>query len=163
MATYPNICSICHEHFRTPEFARRCEAQGIPVLPYQLGDVLVTAKEAGRILTIVELSVHHGKGKCPVDGPCEHAVRYQGSLLYPSGRTQKTRAWVACLGRLAWGYIPADAKRIATLTMPGRLPWGIIPEAGDPAVYLAVPSEEEWCRLWEAFPRKEADRERVRR
>ena len=98
----PLQCSICHESFRTPEFAARCEAQGIPALPYQLGDVLVTSEEAGRLLTIVELRVHHGAGKCPVDGPCEHAVRYQASLLYPTGLTKKTRAWIACLGRRSW-------------------------------------------------------------
>ena len=147
-------CSICHETFRTPEFAARCQAQGLPAMPYQLGDMLVTSKEAGRILAIVGLRVHHGAGKCPVDGPCEHAVSYQGSLLYPTGLTKKTRAWIACLGRLAWGYIPTDAKRIATLTMPGGTQWGVIPETGDPATYLAVPSDEEWRRLWQAFPAK---------
>ena len=154
MAAHSYHCSICHEGFRTPEFAARCQAQGIPALPYQLGDVLVTSKEAGRILTIVELRVHHGTGKCPVDGPCEHAVTYQASLLHPMGLTTKTRAWVACLGRLKWGYIPTDAKRIATLTMPGGTQWGVIPERGDPATYLVTPSEEEWRRLWEAFPRE---------
>ena len=154
MAAHSYHCSICHEGFRTPEFAARCQAQGIPTLPYQLGDLLVTSKEAGRILTIVELRVHHGAGKCPVDGPCEHAVTYQGSLLYPT-KFGRSRAWIACLGRLAFGYIPTDAKRIATLTMPGGTPWGVIPETGDPATYLAVPSEEEWRRLWEVFPAKD--------
>ena len=148
-----NTCSICHETFRAPEFAARCEAQGLPFMPYQLGDVLRTTKEAGRLATVVELRVHHGLGKCPIDGPCEHAVTYQLSLLYPTYHG-KSRVWIACLGRLSHGYLP-DGDRIATLTRPSDLSWGVINENGPADLYCTGGNLwEEWEELWKGFPAK---------
>jgi hypothetical protein len=120
-------------------------------MPYQMGDVLRTTREAGRLATVVDLRVHHGRSKCPVDGPCEHAVSYQFSLLYPTFLA-RFPVWIACLGRTPFGYVP-EGTRIATLTMPEGTQWGIISKKGPPELYLEGPQiNEEWAHLWDGFP-----------
>ena len=124
-------------------------------MPYQLGDLIDPKREAGRLATVVGLRVHHGRAICPVDGPCEHAVIYEFSLLYPTFQG-RTPVWVAGLGRLPRGYV-MEGSRIATLTRPDGLPWGIISKKGPPELYLVGPQvNEDWTGLWDAFPVKRA-------
>lgn len=155
-----HACSICHERFRTAAFAQRCEAQGLPLIAglYRLGDVLTAPREAGRVAVVVEHGAHHGPGKCPVNGPCEHAVQFQLSLYYPT-YSGKNRIWIACLGRLPSNYIPPNSRRLASLSTPDQTSWGIIEEQFCAATYLVGESiDEDWQALWEVFP----DRRRAR-
>lgn len=101
--TDPNRCAICGEHFREAQFARRCEAQGVPTLVYMVGDVLLRTRGRGAgkppLLVVKNHRVHHGTGvECPVDGPCEHEITYRAYLLYPD-RLGCDPAWLAsCAG-----------------------------------------------------------------
>ena len=153
MATGPNICSICHEVFRTPEFAARCQAQGRPPLLYHVGELLLKKSAPDHLLLVTASMVHHGTAKCPVNGPCEHAVSYAGSRLY-SGYKDLNRVWFASLSAFGcgWQSIMPGHERIATLNFPGSYPWGEISEKGPPDIYLASPRpEEDWRRLWEVW------------
>ena len=147
MATQSNVCSICHEHFRAPEFARRCEAQGRPPLIYHVGDVLFDNPTCLRVVS--KVSVHHGTGKCPIDGPCEHAISYIAYRLYPT-HFGLPRAWLASAGNAE--QIPGPFIDPNTRVMTLTTDWGVIPEDGHPANYLAGPRpEEDWRRLWELW------------
>ena len=95
----PNTCGICHERFRLPEFAERCEAQGVPPLVYMVGDVLLRTRGRAAnkppLLVVRSHRVHHGTGVvCPVDGPCEHEITYWSYLLYPD-HFGSDPAWLA--------------------------------------------------------------------
>ena len=147
----PNICSICHEVFRAPEFAARCQAQGRPPLVYRVGDVLLKKSAPDHLLVVTNSRVHHGTGKCPIDGPCEHAVTYSGQRMYPS-YFGLDRAWMSSLSEFLWQDIMPGHERIAILNFPGSLPWGVISENGPPELYLAdARPEESWRRLWEVW------------
>ena len=151
MATGPNVCNICLETFRAPEFAERCQAQGRPPLVYHVGDILLKEGKPPHLLVITNSKVHHGTGKCPVDGPCEHVVFYSGYLIYPgqdgSGRVWSGGGHVRDECNLRRGY-----DCIATLNFPGGLPWGVIFENGSPEAYLVGPRPEDgWRRLWEMW------------
>lgn len=157
MATQPSYrCKICHETFRTPKFAARCEGQGRPPLAYHVGDILFKGSKPGHLLVIRSSRVDHGYGKCPVDGPCEHAVSYNGDRLYPTYFGLE-RAWKAGIVQFAWQGIMLGHQRIATLNFPtlnfpANVPWGVISENGPPDLYLAGPRPEEgWARLWELW------------
>lgn len=149
--TTHNMCSICRETFRTPEFAARCQAQGRPPLLYHPGDVLLKKSAPDHLLVIINSRVHHGTGKCPIDGPCEHAVTYSGDRIYP-GYLGLERSWISSLRSFDWQGIMPGHERIATLNFPGGCWWGVISEKGPPELYLAGPRPEDgWRLLWETW------------
>ena len=138
----PYRCGICHENFRLEEFALRCEAQGIPELLYQIGDVV--SRKSGR-LSVIDISVHHGLGSCPVDGPCEHAATYNAYDLIPDKFDSK-QAWIEVLGSSS--RIEPGLEVVVHLN--GN--WGIISKEHGPEDYMRSPdAEEEWDRLWELY------------
>ena len=147
----PLQCNICGEHFRTPEFAARCQAQGRPPLVYRVGDVLLKKSAPDHLLVVTNSRVHHGTGKCPIDGPCEHAVTYSGQGMYPT-YFGLDRAWMSGLSNFPWQGIMPGHELVAMLTSPSGLSWGVISENGPPELYLAGPRpEEDWHRLWETW------------
>ena len=150
--TDPNTCSICHERFRLPEFAERCEAQGVPPKAYLVGDVL-RRERVPPLIVVRRIDVHHGTtAKCPIDGPCEHAVTYNGYFLWPD-RWKKSRSWMAGAGSVVtWDNdhrVRSGHTRVGRLTME----WGVIPDDGEPSDYMTGPElREDWERLWELYP-----------
>ena len=152
-------CSICHETFAKARYARRCEAQGVPPFVYMVGDIL-RRERVPPLKVIRRIQVHHGFGKCPINGPCEHAVSYEGYHLWPN-RWGNHRSWVAGLTEdLPWpNYhrVGSGRTRIGRLTRD----WGIIPEHGKASDYMTGPDvDEDWDRLWDLHPRGRQGRTR---
>jgi len=158
-------CSICREVFTEPEYARRCEAQGPPPMPYHVGDLLMRSR--AKYLTLITFTrVHHALGViCPINGPCEHDRVYAGSRLYPT-LFGNSPAWLASC-EVATPVRPASIGFVASVTIPApyevkvmtyaRLsgltqPWGVVPEDGDPELYMIGPYVgEDWQKLWELY------------
>ena len=135
-------CSICKETFRAPKYAARCQAQGLPGAVYQVGDVLWH----GGLLLVSEVKAHHGKEKCPVDGPCQHVVTgYYHHRLYPS-RMGTSRAWLSGIGGPY--STPLGLEKLMKLTAN----WGVVEEGLDPSVYLLGDDiASDWARLWKLY------------
>ena len=155
----PNVCRICGERFRLPEFAARCLAQGVPKRLYHTGDVLMKNGTEPMLVVIENVDVHHGSGKCPVDGPCEHAVTYKSYRMYLHGIGTK-RSWISCLATdrtsQEWLGLKNVYQRVARFSMD----WGMVDEDHDPSVYLIGGNiQEDWARLWE--PRQPARKKRA--
>lgn len=160
-------CSICKEVFTEPEFARRCEAQGFPPMPYHVGDVL-RLKKAKHLLLITSTMVHHALGViCPINGPCEHARRYSAYRLSPTVFGDRL-AWMASCEMLTLpaerGRRPIAPRRVEVPSPVGvrggmheRLcglthNWGVVPEDGDPELYMMGPYVgEDWQKLWDLY------------
>ena len=155
----PNVCRICGERFRLPEFAARCFAQGVPKRLYHTGDVLLKNGDEPMLVVIQNVDVHHGSGGCPVDGPCDHAVTYKTYRMYLRGVGAK-RSWLAGLTNhdtpQEWLTLKNHYQRVARFSVD----WGMVDEDHDPSVYLiGCNIEEDWKRLWE--PRDPARKKRA--
>jgi hypothetical protein len=140
-----NQCSICKEAFRDREFARRCEAQGVPPIVYHVGDILLSRYDPTCLRVVRTVYIHHGAGACPVDGPCEHAVSYMAYRLHPTFLGLQ-RAWKSSTPRAGLVELRSPKhERVATLIQK----WDVIPDDGNPAIYLAgFHIDEEWARFW---------------
>ena len=168
-------CGICREGFTRPEYAARCQAQGVPPLLFYCYDVLALPRLANRaprreLLVVHSHRVHHAIGvKCPVNGPCQHDLSYTTYRIQPRWLGRQ-RAWVAPpdenqpRGRPDRWYQGTLAhlkryQRVATLSDA----WGVLLEEADPVRVLAGPDPfEEWIALWELHDRL-APRARPRR
>lgn len=149
-------CGICKESFDRPEYAARCQAQGVPPLLFYCHDVLVLPGHNGRalsheLLVLQSHRVHHRTGvKCPVNGPCEHAVSYSCYRLVPAW-LGGARAWLSHTDeRMKWyasnGNYLKSYQRVATLADDCG---GVLLEEADPARVLGGPyPQEEWAALW---------------
>ena len=145
-------CGICHEGFEEQWMADRCEAQGTP--PFLVKPKEILYREPDPHLWIIRwVRVHHGDGKCPINGPCEHAVRYMGFKLWACEwkwvkRRQRhsSPAWMVGGGSDTLLSAIQSYEHVCQSTQN----WGVI-EMRDPSIYIAKNIESSWERLWELY------------
>ena len=145
----PRMCGICHELFAEEWMAQRCEAQGLPLLAYRVGELIKRKNDAHSLLLVRRIGIHHATGvKCHVEGPCPHDATYYCYRLYADW-FGPDRAWVASAGDMQGYHRPDPGHEVvARLTAP----WGVITEMGGAETYMAGPAkEEDWQRLWQLW------------